>query len=246
MTPQPDSDNSLPVRFNMTPQPGCEEPPKPPRVKGKGARRVSNLSEEQRNKKRENDRVAQRNIRLRNKQLIQDLRTQVDALMRENNRLKRDVRLLRKTLDLHTGQQYQSPGIDVEDEATGGNMSGYYVAHNDYPSPYAGEIPYDHWPSGVVPISTTAAVKSAGSSPRPSAPGEDFTPTCGHAGVPMAEGRVMAAHTSAPSLGSAKTKYEEPEGGGPSTNRYTNHGAQPSSEFLQEGHWPGYPNNPCF
>jgi hypothetical protein len=92
-------------------------------------------------------------------------------------------------------------------------MSGYYVPHDDYGSPYGGGNSYDHWPNSVVPISTTAAVKSAGSSPRPSAPGEDLTPTCGHAGVPMVEGHVMAAHTSAPSLGSAKTKYEEPEGG---------------------------------
>jgi hypothetical protein len=88
-----------------------------------GARRVSNLSEEQRNKKRENDRIAQQNIRRRNKELIEKLQQEVEflrkldrvdlvkRLMRRNKDLEDEVLLLRKTLFLHTGRPYPSSGM---------------------------------------------------------------------------------------------------------------------------------------
>jgi hypothetical protein len=260
----------------MTPQPDRTEPPRLSKVKGKGARRVSNLSEEQRNKKRENDRIAQQNIRRRNKELIEKLQHEVNTLkkrqdatlvkqvMNQNKRLEAEVCILRKTLEMHTGRPYHGPGahlprlylsesrpgipadlqsdlgVDVEDLPIGGHMGEYDVPHA-YGSPYGGGNVYDQWPSNVVPVPATVTVNSAESSPRPSGPGEDFTPTYGHAGVPMTEGRVMTAHTSAPSLESAKAKYEEPDGG-PSTDRYTNHGGQQSSTYLQEPPWSsGYP-----
>ncbi len=87
-----------------------------------GARRVSNLSEEQRNKKRENDRIAQQNIRRRNKELIEKLQEEVDflrkldrvdlvkRLMRRNKDLEDEVFMLRKTLFLHTGRPYPASG----------------------------------------------------------------------------------------------------------------------------------------
>lgn len=145
--------------------------------------------------------------------------------------------MLRKTLEIHTGRPYHAPGmclpplylfefkpglpadaqpdpgLDVEDLAIGGHMGEYDVPHA-YGSPYGGGgNPYDQWPSSVVPVPATVTVNSAESSPRPSGPGEDFTPTYGHGGVPMAEGRLMTAHTSTPSLESVKAKYEEPNGG---------------------------------
>ncbi len=88
-----------------------------------GARRVSNLSEEQRNKKRENDRIAQQNIRRRNKELIEKLQQEVDflrkldrvdlvkRLMRRNKDLEDEVLMLRKTLFLHTGRPYPASGM---------------------------------------------------------------------------------------------------------------------------------------
>ncbi len=87
-----------------------------------GARRVSNLSEEQRNKKRENDRIAQQNIRRRNKELIEKLQQEVEflrkldrvdlvkRLMRRNKDLEEEVLMLRKTLFLHTGRPYPASG----------------------------------------------------------------------------------------------------------------------------------------
>lgn len=88
-----------------------------------GARRVSNLSEEQRNKKRENDRIAQQNIRRRNKELIEKLQQEVEdlrkrdrvdmvsRLIRRNRELENEVHALRKTLFLHTGRPYPSSGM---------------------------------------------------------------------------------------------------------------------------------------
>ncbi len=85
-----------------------------------GARRVSNLSEEQRNKKRENDRIAQQNIRRRNKELIEKLQQEVEflrkldrvdlvkRLMKRNKELEDEVFALRKTLFIHTGRPYTS------------------------------------------------------------------------------------------------------------------------------------------
>jgi hypothetical protein len=157
--------------------------------------------------------------------------------MNQNKRLEAEVCLLRKTLEMHTGRPYHAPGmhrrplylseskpglpadsqsdpgLDVEDLAIGGGHMGEYDVPRAYGSPYGGGNPYDQWPGSVVPVPATVTVNSAESSPRPSGPGEDFTPTYGHAGVPMTEGRVMTAHTSAPSLESVKAKYEEHDGG---------------------------------
>jgi hypothetical protein len=234
----------------MTPQSDHKEPPKISKFKGKGARRVSNLSEEQRNKKRENDRIAQQNIRRRNKELIENLQQEVNnlkkrtggemvrQLMLRNKLLEAELSDLKKALEAHTGRPYHAPDLDTLGLPMGGQLSEYDMA-NGYGSQYSSGNPYDQWPSGVVPVSATIT-HSPDSSPRPSEPRGDFTPTYGHTGVPMAEGRVMAVHTSAPSLDSIKAKYEEADRG-PSTDRRTNHGGPQSSTYLQEPPWPSYP-----
>lgn len=239
----------------MTPQPDCDESPELSKVKGKGARRVSNLSEEQRNKKRENDRIAQQNIRRRNKELIEKLQHEVDSLkkrqdasmmkrvMNENRRLEAEVRRLRKMLELHNRRSYHGPAVDMDGLAIGEeHMGGYDVPHA-YESHYSGEGPY-HWPpSSVGPAPATVTAHSTESSPNPSGSGGDFMPSYGHAGVSMAEGRVMPAHTSAPGLESDKAKYEEPDEGH-STGRYSSHDAQQPSTYLQEPpHWSPYPES---
>ncbi|KAK3305391.1 uncharacterized protein B0T15DRAFT_195707 [Chaetomium strumarium] len=73
--------------------PPRETPNKPPKGKVKGARRVINLSEEQRRKKRENDRLAQQAIRRRNKETIDSLRREVEML--------RSMRSVETALSLH-------------------------------------------------------------------------------------------------------------------------------------------------
>ncbi|KAK3294966.1 uncharacterized protein B0H64DRAFT_375691 [Chaetomium fimeti] len=241
----------------MTPQSDHKEPSKTPKLKGKGARRVSNLSEEQRNKKRENDRIAQQNIRRRNKELIENLQQEVNALKRKlgvdrlrqalirNKLLEAEVCNLRKALEAHTGRQYHAPDTDSLGLPIEADVNNYEVAHA-YGSPYGGGNPYDQWPSSVVPVPAAATMRSPESSPRLSEPREDFTPAYGHTGVPMAMGRVMATHTSAPSLDSSKARYEEADRG-PSTNRHTNHGGQQSSTYLQEQpSWPAYPVTPYY
>jgi hypothetical protein len=88
-----------------------------------GARRVSNLSEEQRNKKRENDRIAQQNIRRRNKELIENLQNEVEtlrglkqvqtavALARRVKELETQLHALQRTSFMHNGRPYPTPGI---------------------------------------------------------------------------------------------------------------------------------------
>ncbi|KAG7286388.1 hypothetical protein NEMBOFW57_008697 [Staphylotrichum longicolle] len=179
----------------MSPRPAEREPSKPSsKGKGKGARRVSNLSEEQRNKKRENDRIAQQNIRRRNKELIEKLQQEVDflrkldrvdlvkRLMRRNKDLEDEVLMLRKALFLHTGRPYPAASsFDVDGLPPGGHAGDNYVPHA-FGSPYLGAThPYDQWPSSVVPVPSTVTANSVESSPGASGPGEDFTPAY-HAG----------------------------------------------------------------
>ncbi|KAK4042662.1 hypothetical protein C8A01DRAFT_44411 [Parachaetomium inaequale] len=233
----------------MSPHSAHKELPKTPKGKGKGARRVSNLSEEQRNKKRENDRIAQQNIRRRNKELIDKLQQEVDILrkldrvdmvkrlMRRNQELEDEVHMLKKTLFLR-GRPY-TPGFEVDVLPSGGHPSDYNVPHT-FGSPYLGAAnPYDQWPSSVVPVPSTVTVNSVESSPGASGPGEDFTPTYGHTAVPVMDGGAMASSTSAPGLDSSKLEYQELDAG-PPTNSYPNQSVQQSSTYLQESPWPVY------
>ncbi|KAK3906715.1 hypothetical protein C8A05DRAFT_11535 [Staphylotrichum tortipilum] len=238
----------------MSPRPSHKEPPKPPKGKGKGARRVSNLSEEQRNKKRENDRIAQQNIRRRNKELIEKLQQEVEflskldrievvkRLMRRNKDLEDEVHALRKALFLHTGRPHPVSGFDVDGLPASGHP-GDYVPHS-FGSPFlAAANPYDQWPSSVVPVPSTATVHSVESSPGASGPGEDFTPAYVHTSVPMMDGPAMTSSTSAPSsIASAKVDYQELDAGPSPTSGYSSHSGQPSSSaYLQEQQpWPIY------
>ncbi|KAL1842207.1 hypothetical protein VTJ49DRAFT_5819 [Mycothermus thermophilus] len=198
---------------------------KTPKGKGKGARRVSNLSEEQRNKKRENDRIAQQNIRRRNKELIERLQREVEllrklkhvdvteALLKQNKMLQDEVRALRRAFYAQTGRMYPVPGADV-DGVTPSEFSGDYVVQQGFSSPYITTSNlYGQWPSSVVPVASTATVHSVASSPGASAQGDDFTPGYAHSSLPPMEEAVMAgATTSAPALGSVKADYRGLEG----------------------------------
>lgn len=236
----------------MSPRPTHREPSKVSKGKGKGARRVSNLSEEQRNKKRENDRIAQQNIRRRNKELIEKLQQEVEflrkldrvdtvkRLMRRNKDLEDEVLMLRKALFLHTGRPYPASGFDVDALPPGGHPGDNYVPHS-FGSPYLGTAnPYDQWPSSVVPVPSSVTVNSVESSPGASGPGEDFTPAYVHTSVPVMDGPVMASSTSAPgNLDSSKGEYREVDTGCSTTNGYPGNSAQPSSStFLQGSPWP--------
>jgi len=247
----------------MSPRPVHRElPSKVSKGKGKGARRVSNLSEEQRNKKRENDRIAQQNIRRRNKELIEKLQQEVDflrkldrvdlvkRLMRRNKDLEDEVLMLRKTLFLHTGRPYPASGFDVDGIPSGGHAGDNYVPHS-FGSPYLGAAnPYDQWPSSVVPVPPSVTVHSVESSPGASGPGEDFTPSYVHTSMPVMDGPAMANSTPAPSTSvpsslesSAKAKYRELDtGSATTTNGYPGSNAQPpSSAYLQGSPWSIYP-----
>ncbi|KAK4142042.1 uncharacterized protein C8A04DRAFT_38564 [Dichotomopilus funicola] len=170
----------------MSPHPTHkQDSPKSCKGKAKGARRVSNLSEEQRNKKRENDRIAQQNIRRRNKELIEKLQQEVEILrtrdrvdvvcrlMTRNEELEKEVRMLRKHLFIHAGRPYH-PGSDTlspngpqsGSSGNGDNSNEYSLSsqHQTTPfgsSPYIATAaatsthPYDQWPSSVVPVSST-------------------------------------------------------------------------------------------
>ncbi|KAK4154182.1 hypothetical protein C8A00DRAFT_33074 [Chaetomidium leptoderma] len=241
----------------MSPQPAHKEPPRSSKGKGKGARRVSNLSEEQRNKKRENDRIAQQNIRRRNRELIEKLQHEVEVLrkldriemvkrlMRRNRELEDEVHMLKKTLFLHTGRPYPASSFEMDGLPPGGGHASEYNLPQTFGSPYlASANPYDQWPSSVVPVPSTVTVDSVESSPGASGPSEDFTPAYVHTSVPMMDGgAVMASSTSAPSLDSAKVDYQELDADPPATNGFPNHDVQQqsSSTYMQEPPWPVYP-----
>lgn len=212
----------------------------------------------------------------------------VSRLIRRNRELEDEVHALRKTLFLHTGRPYPAPGMyhaqtpdltnsetsetqliidgsgfDVEGLPPTGHSGDYNVPHS-FGSPYLTSAnPYDQWPSSVVPVPSTVTVNSVESSPGASGHGDEFTPTYVHAGVPAIDGAVIAGSTSAPSLDSAKTEYQEVDTGmdsavhkdppplprgllfadwgrfppGSSSNTYPNHNAQHPSTYLHEPPW---------
>ncbi|KAK4095906.1 hypothetical protein N658DRAFT_74445 [Parathielavia hyrcaniae] len=242
----------------MSPHPAHEDMHKPSRGKGKGARRVSNLSEEQRNKKRENDRIAQQNIRRRNKELIEKLQHEVECLrnlervdmvnqlLQRNHELEDRVRFLEKALSQRAGRSFPPPsGYDAHEMPRCRHPGGYNVPHS-FGSPYlAGAAnPYDHWPSSVVPVPSAVTVNSVESSPGASGQGEDYThtPAYVHTSVSLVDGpAAMGGSTSAPSLGAAKTEYRDADAGS-SSNGYSSHGVQQSSPaYLHDSPWPAYP-----
>ncbi|KAL2264909.1 hypothetical protein VTJ83DRAFT_7419 [Remersonia thermophila] len=233
---------------------------KAPKGKGKGARRVSNLSEEQRNKKRENDRIAQQNIRRRNKELIERLQREVEllrklkhvdvteTLLKQNKMLQDEVRALRRAFYSQTGRVYPVPGTDV-DGVSPTEFSGDYVVQQSFSSPYiATSNLYSQWPSSVVPVTSTAAVHSVASSPGESVQGDDFTPGYAHSNLPpMDEAAMAGATTSGQALGSVKAEYrglEVSSSGASSANNYPGGNTQqPSPPYLHEPPWPSYPSS---
>lgn len=96
--------------------------PEPPQTKKResraGARKVTSLSAEQLERKRANDREAQRTIRQRTKEHIERLEHQVaelkikgdrfDEIVRRNTAMEMEIRSLRHQLALATGRQGHS------------------------------------------------------------------------------------------------------------------------------------------
>jgi uncharacterized protein YhaN len=66
-----------------------------------GSRRVINLSEEQRQKKRLNDRLAQQNIRRKNKETIENLKREV-AMLKSLQSVQTAMRLIEEKRELET------------------------------------------------------------------------------------------------------------------------------------------------
>jgi hypothetical protein len=84
--------------------------------------------------------------------------------------------------------------------------TGNYSVPQTFGSPcLAAANPYDQWPSNVVSVPSAVTVNSVESSPG--------TPAYVHTSVPIADGAVMPSSTSAPSIASAKSEYQELDAG---------------------------------
>jgi hypothetical protein len=157
-------------------------------------------------------------------------------VLRRNEELEHRVRYLEKALLARTGRAFPAsgtslgallacaypPGLLTQSPAVGYDVDGLpssrhagdYSVPQAFGSPYLGAAnPYDQWPSSVVPVPSAVTVNSVESSPGASGPGEDFTPAYVHTSVPLAEGAVIPSNTSAPSIGSAKSDYQELDAG---------------------------------
>ncbi|KAK4240229.1 hypothetical protein C8A03DRAFT_13454 [Achaetomium macrosporum] len=245
----------------MSFQPPPREPPKPSKGKPKaGARRVVNLSEEQRRKKRENDRLAQQNIRRRNKALIDNLQREVEmlrsmrsvqtalSLLEEKRSLEAQLLELSRHTALMLNERHCHPpgiglsGVDGPSPAAGHGGEYGNVPHNFASPSLSSAHRYDQWPSNAVPVPSPAAIHSVESSPGASGPGEDFGYV--HTSVPVVEPAIMASNTSAPALDSIKLEAREVDTGmsaAPSANRYSSPKvAHSSPAYLQAAPWPVY------
>ncbi|KAL2115562.1 hypothetical protein VTJ04DRAFT_9817 [Mycothermus thermophilus] len=230
--------------------------PKPSKSKGKGARRVSNLSEEQRNKKRENDRIAQQNIRRRNKELIERLQREVEllrrlnqvdmteALLRRNRVLEEEVQALRRAFHLQTGREYPLPSAGADaDGIPPGEFGGDYAVQPSFGSPYiAASNIYSQWPSNVVPVTSAATAHSVTSSPGASVQGDDFTHGYAHSSLPPIDQETVMGSAPAPALGSILfTDKSLPWLGSSSAHSYPGSSTQQHSPpYLHEHTWASY------
>lgn len=169
--------------INMT-KPGAD---KAKVGKRKGTRSVSTLTPSQLARKRANDREAQRAIRARTKEHIENLEREIDELRSQQSRdqtvrdllgrnraLEEEVRRLRESLGIRNaghGLQYPTsayPGSSSQPSPYG-NSTPEYPIMADLP-PYSNV----HDPTGVWPASVPCSLPSTVSSPSsPSAP-EDY------------------------------------------------------------------------
>ncbi|RAH50246.1 bZIP transcription factor [Aspergillus brunneoviolaceus CBS 621.78] len=135
--------------------------PEPPQTKKResraGARKVTSLSAEQLERKRANDREAQRTIRQRTKEHIERLEHQVaelkikgdrfDEIVRRNTAMEMEIRSLRHQLALATGRQ------------------GHSSLDGSYSTPSGSMLPSPHLPDSLSlnPASRAASVLSTSS-----------------------------------------------------------------------------------
>ncbi|KAK1750795.1 hypothetical protein QBC47DRAFT_406496 [Echria macrotheca] len=119
--------------------PPSEEPTKVP--KRKGGRSVKNLTSAQLERKRQNDREAQRAIRFRTKQHIASLQQEVDQLRRDGN-LQEVERLRKLNQDLQRQNQYlqrQNQDLQMENRMMKLRLRGSQdhcgISDSPYPTP---------------------------------------------------------------------------------------------------------------
>ncbi|PYH45787.1 bZIP transcription factor [Aspergillus saccharolyticus JOP 1030-1] len=190
--------------------------PDPPQTKKResraGARKVTSLSAEQLERKRANDREAQRTIRQRTKEHIERLEHQVaelkvkgdrfDEIVRRNTAMEMEIRSLRHQLALATGRQ------------------GHSGLESTYSTPSGSMLPSPHLPDSLSlnPASRAASVLSTSSRTSMAPEWQSYGPTrTSSAGEPSdtnygvrLEPYVYESHIQAPNplpVASAQMNY---------------------------------------
>ncbi|KAK4133781.1 hypothetical protein BT67DRAFT_43692 [Trichocladium antarcticum] len=204
--------------------------------KRKGTRSVSSLTPQQLTRKRANDREAQRAIRLRTRQHIQQLEetvkelqnrklqerlrdAELQKLVERNGQLEREVAALRGE-----GRPYPVPGFDPDGlppagSAVRGRAPSIAQMRPEYsgppplgPSYLPTPEPCEAWPTTVVPTSSAVTLPSGVSSPCSSAgPGDEYVANYIPMSVPssMMGGGGMMPNTAVSCLGNPKAEYED-------------------------------------
>ncbi|KAI8625768.1 hypothetical protein F5Y19DRAFT_479338 [Xylariaceae sp. FL1651] len=161
--------------------------------KRSGTRSVSTLTPSQLARKRANDREAQRAIRARTKEHIENLEREIDELrsqqsrdqtvqdlLQRNKALEDEVRRLRESLGIRTTGSsipYTSSYHSSSSQPSSfGHSTPEYTMVSDM-SPYSNvSVPTDVWPS-TVPCSVPSTVSSPSSSGAPEDYGNNYYPT---------------------------------------------------------------------
>ncbi|KAK3394864.1 hypothetical protein B0H63DRAFT_533198 [Podospora didyma] len=237
--------------------------------KRKGTRSVSTLTPSQLARKRANDREAQRAIRARTKEHIERLERELEelksrqnrdetiqALIKRNKALERELMSMRASLATAQGRPYPAPGYDVDGlpPSAGSGVSSrassfgqgasaeYSTAAPNFGSSYLPTPePCESWPS-VVPVSSVS-VPSVVSSPCSSTAGhpDDYAPSYIPTSVPssMMDNSVIPPATI-PCLDGSKVEYEDIDTG--NANQGYSHPSVPhSTSYLQQQSWSMYP-----
>lgn len=194
--------------------------------KRKGTRSVSTLTPAQLARKRANDREAQRAIRARTKEHIENLEREIEELrssqsrdetvrnlLRRNKALEDELQRMRESMGITSGgprsmyhqSAYHSPGSRASPLAQG---SSEYPGMHDIPS-------YDHMTSSGEPWSSTVscAVPSTVSSPSSSGATDDlgsaYYPTSAPASLLDRSGLSSSMNSPTASCISGKLGYED-------------------------------------
>ncbi|KAI1502609.1 hypothetical protein F5X99DRAFT_153478 [Biscogniauxia marginata] len=162
--------------------------------KRKGTRSVSTLSPSQLARKRANDREAQRAIRARTKEHIENLEREIDELRSRQNRDQTIQELLQRNKILEEEVHRLRDGTGIHSSGTSDPYQPSYHGSSTRTSPFGhsttechlvsdmshyNNIPdtTDVWPSSVVPCSVPSTVSSPSSSGAPDDFGNTYLPT---------------------------------------------------------------------